>query len=102
MDTRHGLERLPESHRQDVEKAIEILSEEGCREIYLFGSLINGNASEKSDIDLAVKGLLKGNFFRVLGELLMALNHPVDLVDLEKNNRFAAMLQRKGELLRVA
>jgi hypothetical protein len=48
------------------------------------------------------KGLRKRNFFKILGKLIMALDHSVDLVNLEKKDRFSAMLKKKGELLRVA
>jgi predicted nucleotidyltransferase len=96
------LEQLPGDYRSDVEKAIHILTAEGCNEVYLFGSLANGKTSPTSDIDLAVKGLKDNIFFEVLGKLLMALNHPVDLLSLEDENRFVALLKKRGELVRVA
>ena len=96
------LEQLPGEYRGDVEKAIHILTGEGCNEIYLFGSLANGKTSPTSDIDLAVKGLRDNIFFEVLGKLLMTLNHPVDLLSLEDENRFVALLKKRGELVRVA
>lgn len=97
-----SIERLPADYRSDVEKAIHILTAEGCHEIYLFGSLANGKSSPKSDIDLAVKGLKDGIFFKVLGKLFGALDHPVDLLNLEDENRFTTLLKKRGELLRVA
>lgn len=96
------IERLPDDYKRDVEKAIHILTDEGCDEIYLFGSLANGKSSPKSDIDLAVKGLKDNIFFKVLGKLLGALDHPVDLLSIEDENRFIALLKKRGELLRVA
>ena len=33
---------------------------------------------------------------------MVALEHPVDLINLEKKDRFSALLVKKGELLRVA
>ncbi len=102
MDKKYNIEELPESYRTDVKKAINILSQEGCKEIYLFGSLVNGSPTDKSDIDLAVTGLRKEDFFEIFGELMMALDHPVDLINLEKKNRFVTYLKEKGELVRVA
>jgi predicted nucleotidyltransferase len=96
------VEQLPGEYRNDIKKAIHILNAEGCYEIYLFGSLVNGNPSLKSDIDLAVKGLRDSVFFEVLGKLLVTLDHPVDLLNLEDENRFVALLKKRGELLRVA
>jgi hypothetical protein len=54
------------------------------------------------NIDLAVKGLEKRNYFKILGKLMMALDHPVDLINLEKKDRFSALLIKKGNLVRVA
>lgn len=102
MDKRYAIKKIPESHQKDIQTAVDILKEEGCKEIYLFGSLVNGDFTEKSDVDLAVKGLKKRNFFKILGKLIMALDHSVDLVNLEKKDRFSSMLKKKGELLRVA
>ena len=96
------IEQVPEDYRRDIEKAIHILTSEGCNELYLFGSLVNGNTSPKSDIDLAVKGLSDRVFFEVLGKLLVTLDHPVDLVSLEDENRFVTLLKKRGELVRVA
>ena len=102
MDKRYAVEKLPESHQKDIQIAIDILKKEGCKEVYLFGSLVNGDFSGESDIDLAVKGLEKKLFFKTLGKLIMALDHAVDLINLEKEDRFSAMLKKKGGLLRVA
>ncbi len=102
MNVKDSIVKVPESHRKDIETAVDILKGEGCSEIYLFGSLVHGDSSDKSDVDLAVKGLEKRNYFKILGKLMMALDHPVDLINLEKKDRFSALLLKKGELLRVA
>ena len=93
---------MPIEYRSDIEKAIIILTTEGCKEIYLLGSLVNGSTSPKSDIDLAVIGLNDRIFFEVLGKLLVTMDHPVDLLCLEDENRFVSLLKRRGELVRVA
>ena len=64
MDERYAVEMLPESHRKDIRTAVDILREEGCKEIYLFGSLVNGDFTGELDIDLAVKGLEKRFFLK--------------------------------------
>jgi hypothetical protein len=43
------IKQVPEDYRRDIEKAIHILTSEGCNEIYLFGSLVNSNTSPKFD-----------------------------------------------------
>ncbi|MGE5343436.1 MAG: nucleotidyltransferase domain-containing protein [Candidatus Omnitrophota bacterium] len=102
MEQRYDIEQVPEGYRKDIQTAVDILKGEGCNEIYLFGSLAKGNFSDRSDVDLAVTGMNKSRFFKILGKLLMALDHPVDLINLEKEDRFSAMLKRKGNLVRVA
>ncbi len=97
----YDINQIPASHRHDVEKALEILREAGCREIYIFGSLVDGAVTSKSDIDLAVKGIPPEFYFKVLARLIMQLDHPVDLIDLEEDNRFSQMIRREGNLRRV-
>ncbi|MGE5342395.1 MAG: nucleotidyltransferase family protein [Candidatus Omnitrophota bacterium] len=102
MEQQYDIGQLPEEYRQDIQTAVDILKGEGCNEIYLFGSLAKGNFSDRSDVDLAVTGMEKSRFFKIFGKLLTALDHPVDLVNLEKEDRFSAILKRKGNLIRVA
>ena len=88
--------------REDIDKAIKILKEAGCDEIFLFGSVAYNKVKKNSDIDIAVKGCPKEIFFRILGTLLITLEHSVDLVDLDGNDRFGNFLKENGELIRVA
>ncbi|MBM4045216.1 MAG: nucleotidyltransferase domain-containing protein [Planctomycetes bacterium] len=92
---------LPEAFRRDIDRAVQILKDAGCTEVFVFGSLAEGRASERSDIDLAVRGCPKGDFFRLLGKLLMELDHPVHLVSLDREDPFAEFLQKRRELVRV-
>ncbi len=93
--------RIPKLYARDVDHAVKILREAGCTHVYLFGSLTRGKLKDGSDIDLAVRGCRKGQFFPLLGKLLLALEHPVDLVDLDKPDPFAQYLVREGELLPI-
>lgn len=93
--------QLPEGYRKDVQRAIEILKEAGCTEVFLFGSLTEGKNQEGSDIDLAIRGCPKGRFFHLLGQLLLELDHPVDLVNLDRQDAFARYLEEEGELFRI-
>jgi predicted nucleotidyltransferase len=102
MDRKYNIEKLPKSYRSDVKTAINILAKEGCKEIYLFGSLVDGESTDRSDIDLTVTGIRKEDFFEIYGELMMSLEHPVDLINLEKKSRFVSYLKEKGEMVRVA
>lgn len=92
---------VPEGFREDLARAVRILKEEGCSEIFLFGSGAEGKVREGSDIDLAIRGCPPGRFFRLLGRLLRELDSPVDLVNLGTQDPFAQYLQKEGVLHQV-
>ena len=85
----------------DIDRAVAILKDGGCSEVFLFGSLAEGRAHEHSDIDLAVRGCPTGAFFHLYGKLMGELEHQVDLVKLDTADPFAQFLLEHGELLRV-
>lgn len=85
-----------------IQRATEILQRAGCREIYLFGSLGTGEATVNSDVDLAIRGCPKGQYFELLGTLLVELDRPVDLVDLDRADPFTQQLESTGDLKRLA
>lgn len=90
--------QLPEVYQKDIQKAVEILKDEGCTEVYLFGSLAEGEVREGSDIDLAIRGCPKGNFFHTLGKLMLELDHSVDL---DGDDAFARFLEAEGDLVQI-
>lgn len=92
---------VPEIFQEDISRAVRILKEEGCSEIFLFGSRATGKVGGASDIDLAVRGCPEGRFFELLGRLLLELGHPVDLVNLDSQDPFAQYLQKEGVLVPI-
>lgn len=96
------LENLPISYKRDIYKAIKILKENNSKEIFIFGSLVNGNYNENSDIDIAVRGLSQDKFYKVASILLFELEKEFDLIDLDdEQNRFSQILLKIGALLKV-
>ena len=96
------LSNLPNSYQEDIKKLIQILKENGAKEIFIFGSIANGKFNENSDIDIAVKGLNEKDFYKVASILMFELENEIDLIDLDdKQNRFSQMLLRVGGLLKV-
>jgi predicted nucleotidyltransferase len=93
--------QIPETYHGDVRRAVSILKEAGCTHVFLFGSLTTARVRSGSDIDLAIRGCPKGKFFHLLGRLLLELEHPVDLVDLDGQHSFARYLEEEGRLLQV-
>lgn len=93
--------KLPAAFQEDIRRAVEILKESGCTDIFLFGSLGEGKVRDGSDIDIAIRGCPQGKFFRILGKLLLALDHSIDLVNLDSQDAFARYLEKEGGLLQV-
>lgn len=93
---------FPDKYKADITLAIDILKNEGCSEVYLFGSITNGSSKDESDIDIAIKGLPKARYFSVYGKLMSTLDHNIDLVMLDIESHFTKHLIEKGNLQRVA
>ena len=96
------IEKLPNSYQDDIKKAIEILKENGAKEVFIFGSIANGKFNINSDIDIAVRGIEAEKFYKVASILMFELENEFDLIDLDdKENRFSQMLLKVGGLLKV-
>jgi len=96
------LRELPELYRSDVQRAVEILKSAGCSQVYLFGSTAVGEQRIGSDIDIAVRGCPPGRFYHLLGNLLLELDHPVDLIDLDSQDPIVQHLTLKGALVEIS
>ena len=81
MIKNEAVDKLPEKYKKDIEKAVEILKSRGCTEVYLFGSLADGNYHDKSDIDLGIKGLDDRLYFRTWSEIEREVKSEIDLID---------------------
>ena len=94
-------EKIPAEYHSDLERAVIISKEEGCREVYIFGSVAIGVAGFHSDLDIAVRGCPPERFYRLLGRLMDELIHTVDLVDLDVETGVAEFLEEEGQLIHV-
>ena len=92
---------IPDEYRADVARAVEICKAEGCREVYVFGSVATGRHRPKSDLDIGVRGCPSERFYRLLGRLMDELTRSVDLVDLDLETRVAEFLEQEGQLVHV-
>ena len=92
---------VPTKYRQDIENAANILKNEGCQSVYLFGSLVTGKIHRNSDIDIGIKGLPPEKFFRVYAKLDKNLSNTVDLVDFDENVKFYNLLTSLGEVIEI-
>ena len=94
-------EAIPDEYRADLNRAVEICKAEGCREVYVFGSVATGQHRPRSDLDIGVRGCPTGRFYHLLGRLMDELTHPVDLVDLDLETRVTEFLKQEGQLVHV-
>ena len=92
---------IPDDYRTDVARAVKICKEEGCREVYVFGSVVTGRHRPQSDLDIGIRGCPPERFYRLLGRLMDELTHPVDLVDLDLETRVTEFLEQEGQLVHV-
>jgi predicted nucleotidyltransferase len=95
------ISQIPLKYRVDIEVAITVLKNEGCRSVLLFGSLVTGKIHENSDIDIGITGLPANRFFRVYLILDRKLSNKVDLVDFDDNIKFYTLLNSLGEVLKI-
>ena len=92
---------IPQKYQKDIETATNLLKNEGCQSIYLFGSLVTGKIHQNSDIDIGIKGLPPEKFFRVYAKLDNNLLNDVDLIDFDENNKFYNLLNSLGEIIEI-
>ena len=80
-----------------VEEALHCLEKKyQWDEAYLFGSIVmEGRYRRNSDIDIALMGLKKHDYYEFIGEISDLLNKRVDVVLLEECH-FAHFIKEKG------
>ena len=67
----------------------------GAATVWLFGSSAERRRQGR-DLDLAVEGVAPGRFFQFMGDLMLSLSRPVDVVALEKRSKLNALIRRDG------
>ena len=67
----------------------------GAATVWLFGSNAHGRTRGR-DLDLAVEGVAPARFFQFVGDLMLSLSQPVDVVALEKRSKLGALIRRDG------
>ena len=92
---------IPEKYRLDIEKAVFCLKEEGCTAIFLFGSLVTGEYTDFSDIDLGVMGLAPGKYIRTYSKLNNIIKTRFDLVDFDENRDLYNLLYSINEVAKI-
>jgi len=92
---------IPINYQNDIQKATYLLKNEGCKDIFLFGSLVTGKYHQNSDIDIGITGLNPKKFFKVYASLDRELSNKVDLVDFDLRDDFYSLLNSLGEVVKI-
>ena len=92
---------IPKEYQKDIDLAANLLKNEGCQSIFLFGSLVTGKNNNFSDIDIGIKGLPEGKYFETCSKVYFAVDHDIDIVDFDSNVEFYNLLNRQGELIEI-
>jgi len=92
---------IPQKYQRDVEFAASFLKNEGCKSVYLFGSIVTGKIHRDSDIDIGIKGLPPEKFFRVYSQLDNGLSNKIDLIDFDENEKLYNLLDSLGEVVEI-
>ena len=96
-----NLSNIPEKYRLDIENASICLKEEGCTEIFLFGSLVTGKYSDSSDIDFGIMGLSPRKYIRTYSKLNNIVKNRFDLIDFDENKDMYNLLLSIGEIEKI-
>ena len=84
-----------------LNKISSILKDEGCKEVFLFGSHVTGRANEFSDIDIGIRGLAPSKFFATYARLESEIPEKIDFVDFDEQTAFYNFLRSIGELRKI-
>ncbi len=84
---------------KDMENTIiSIAKKYQAKRVFLFGSMLE-NPETARDIDLGIEGVLGVAFFRMMGDLVVGLPKPVDVIDMDVANSFTILVKRDGKVV---
>ena len=67
----------------------------GAAKVWLFGS--NAEPRRRGrDLDLAVEGVAPARFFQFVGDLMLSLSQPLDVVALDRPSKLGSLIRRDG------
>ena len=86
--------------KNEINKAVEIAKKNGIGKMYLIGSSLYKNPEKVNDYDFAVADFPPEIFFKFYGELLMAMDKNVDVINLSgRKTKFNNLIIEEGKLI---
>jgi predicted nucleotidyltransferase len=95
------MQSLPVRYRKDIETITDLLKKEGCKSVFLFGSMVTGKIHRNSDIDIGIKGLPPEKYFNVYSKIYGNFSTEIHLVDFDLENRMYSVLDDLGEIIKI-
>lgn len=68
-------DNFPEKYRNDIQNAKNLLKNEGCGSVFVFGSLVTGKYNDNSDIDIGIPASILLNFSESMDNYFKSLTH---------------------------
>lgn len=79
--------------------AVPVLKSHGVTRAWIFGSVAEGRASVRSDVDLLVLGIGAAAYWDLRRDLEQALARPLDLFTQDDDPVFVAKIMARGQLI---
>ena len=99
---REELERIDRSERMKsvlIEKGIPVLRKYGAHKVVLFGSVVSGNCTERSDMDVLALSIPNDLYWQCQHDLQEAVECFVDLYTQADDAAFVERLLSRGEVI---
>lgn len=80
---------------QDSATIVALARRYGAASVWLFGSNVD-QWKQGRDLDLAVEGVAPARFFQLVGDLMVSLSQPVDVVALDRPSKLNTLIRRDG------
>jgi len=80
---------------RDKATIVSLARRYGAAAVWLFGSSTDRRRHGR-DLDLAVEGVAPARFFQFVGDLMLSLSKPVDVVALGKRSKLSVLIRRDG------
>ena len=82
-----------------IKQGVPVFKKFRIRKVVLFGSILDGRAGMKSDVDLLVLPLSKDQFWECRHEIEQAIEYSVDLYTQDDDSHFTEKIMRRGEVI---
>ena len=95
------LKTLPIKFQKNIKIVVDYLHSVGVTDIYLFGSLYEGDYNDNSDIDIAVYDLDPTMYYKVSATINYSFRIECDIIDLNDDCSITRFLKKYEEWIKI-